>query len=263
MTDIRTSRRGPRVDLNGDVGESFGVYTIGHDERLIPSLSSANVACGFHAGDPTVARRTVRLALDHGVAVGAHPGFPDRLGFGRRRLEATATEVEDMTLYQVAALAGITSAEGGQLAHVKPHGALYAMAASDPALAAAVARGVAAVDPTLILYGPSGSCLLDAGREAGLAVASEVFADRAYDATGRLVGRRRPGAVIHDPRVVVDRAVRLVVHGYVPTDEGAMLSLRADTLCVHGDTPGAAELAAGVRAALVAAGVAVVAPDGS
>ena len=199
-----------RIDLNCDMGESFGAYTIGNDEAAMRSITSANIACGFHAGDPSVARHTLRLARDAGVAVGAHPGFPDLVGFGRREMRATAAEVEDLVLYQVAALAGIAAAEGTGLQHVKAHGALYNMAVKDPALAGAIARAVAALDPALILLGQPGSALLAAGRSAGLPVAAEAFADRAYEADGTLASRRQPGAVLHDPERILERVLRMV-----------------------------------------------------
>lgn len=246
-----------RIDLNSDVGESHGVYALGHDELVLRCVSSANIACGFHAGDPTVMRRTVRLALQHRVAIGAHPGFPDLVGFGRRELGASPSEVEDLVLYQTAALAGMVCAEGGQLAHVKPHGALYNMAAADRTLADAIARAIASFDTGLVLFGLSGSHLLAAGRDAGLQVAAEVFADRAYDAGGHLIDRTVPGAVIHDPPRVIERAVRLAADGRVVASTGETLELRADTVCVHGDTLGAAELAAGIRAGLASRGIAV------
>ncbi len=245
----------PRIDLNGDVGESYGPYTIGHDEALLRHVTSANVACGFHGGDPSVMRRTVRLGLAGGVALGAHPGFADLQGFGRRPIRLPPQEVEDMVAYQIGALAGIATAEGARLQHVKPHGALYNMAARDRTLADAVARAVATVNPELILYGLSGSCLIDAGQAAGLRTAAEVFADRAYDADGSLAPRDQPGAVIDDPTVVVERALRLVQKGEVVARGGAVIAVDRDTLCLHGDTPGAGELAARLRNGLAAAGV--------
>jgi UPF0271 protein len=247
------------IDLNADMGESFGPWTMGHDERLMTSITSANIACGFHAGDPQVMRHTLALARTHGVAVGAHPGFPDLVGFGRRELRATPAEVEDLVLYQVAALAGMARAEGLSLQHVKAHGALYNMAARDPALAAAIARGVAAFDRTLILFGLPGSALLTAGADAGLPVAAEAFADRAYEPDGALQSRTRAGSVIHDPEAVVQRAVRLATRGEMIATDGTVLRLSAATLCLHGDTPGAADLARRVREGLEHAGV-VVAP---
>jgi len=243
------------VDLNCDLGESFGSYRRGNDEAVMRSISSANIACGFHAGDPTVMRQTVRLALARGVAIGAHPGFLDLMGFGRREMRLKPQEVEDLVLYQVSALAGIAAAEGGRLQHVKPHGALYNMAAMEIALAEAIARPVAAIDRSLVLFGRSDSRLLEAGRAAGLRVASEVFADRAYEPDGSLVSRSSPGAIVHDPSAVVTRAVQMVRDGRVMTAAGEPVALQADTICVHGDTPGAAELAAALRAGLETAGV--------
>ncbi len=248
-----------RIDLNCDMGESFGAYTIGDDEAVMRSITSANVACGFHAGDPSVIRRTLRLAKAHGVAVGAHPGFPDLVGFGRREIQATAAEVEDAVLYQVSALAGMAAAEGLTLQHVKAHGALYNMAVRDTALARGIARAVVQFDRSLILFGLPGSDLLTAGRAEGLPVAAEGFADRAYDPDGSLASRRTPGSVIHDATRVVDRVLRMVRDRTVETTDGSMLSLDVATICVHGDTPGAADLVAKVKAGLEAAGVALTA----
>ncbi len=230
---------------------------MGTDEALMASISSANVACGFHAGDPSVMRRTVALAKSNGVAVGAHPGFPDLVGFGRRDLSASPDEVTDMVLYQVAALAGVAASQGVRLQHVKAHGALYNMAVRSRALADAIANGTAAFDRSLILFGLSGSELLSAGERAGLRVAAEVFADRAYESDGTLVPRTRAGSVIHDPNEVVSRAIRMVRDRAVVAVDGSLVQLRADTICVHGDTPGAADLARHVRRGLEAAGIAV------
>jgi UPF0271 protein len=245
------------IDLNSDLGESFGPWRMGQDEALMPSITSANIACGFHAGDPTVMRRTIGLAKQHGVAVGAHPGFPDLAGFGRRDMHISTGEVEDLVLYQVAALAGVAAAEGVRLQHVKAHGALYNMAARDAALAGAIARAVAAFDPTLILLGLPNSPLLTEGEKAGLRVAAEIFADRTYEADGSLTSRRIAGSVIHDPAHVVARAVAMVTTGRVTATNGAIIRLSAQTLCLHGDTPGAADLAKRVRAELESAGVRV------
>jgi 5-oxoprolinase (ATP-hydrolysing) subunit A len=246
-----------RIDINSDVGESFGAYSIGHDVGLMRSITSANVAAGFHAGDPSVLRETIRLAKANGVAVGAHPGFPDLVGFGRRELNVTPKEAEDLVLYQVAAVAGVARAEGVSLQHVKPHGALFNMAVRNRELAAAIARAVAAFDASLILFGLPGSEILAAGRAAGLRVAAEVFADRAYEPDGSLASRRKPGAVIHDPATVVARAVRMATDGSVVAIDGTVVPLAADTICVHGDTPGSDDLAAKIRAGFEAAGVAV------
>lgn len=246
-----------RIDINADVGESFGAYTIGDDVALMVSITSASVAAGFHAGDPSVLRRTIRLAASHGVAVGAHPGFPDLVGFGRRELNVTPDEAENLVLYQVAAVAGVAAAEGVRLQHVKPHGALFNMAVRDRPLAAAIVRAVAAFDASLLLFGLPGSELLKAGRAAGLRVAAELFADRAYEKDGTLRSRTMPDAVIQDPSLVVARAVRMVKERAVEAIDGTLVPLEADTICVHGDTPGAHVLAARLRAGLEAAGVTV------
>src|SRR5260370_429001 len=209
-----------RIDINSDMGESFGAYSIGHDEGLMEAITSANVAAGFHAGDPSVLRDTIRSAKKHGVAVGALPGFPDLVGFGRRELNVTPTEAEDMVLYQVAAVAGVAAAEGVTIQHVKPHGALFNMAVRSAELSSAIARGVAAFDRSLILFGLPGSEILAAGRAAGLRVAAEVFADRAYEADGSLASRRKPGSVIHDAETVVARAVCMVKRRPLVTTDG-------------------------------------------
>jgi UPF0271 protein len=252
----------PTIDLNCDMGESFGAYTIGADVEVMRSITSANVACGYHAGDPAVMRRTVRLARDAGVSVGAHPGFPDLVGFGRREMRVTPQEVEDMILYQVGALAAIAAAEGVRLRHVKAHGALYNMAVRDRALADAIARAVHAFDPSLMLFVLPASELHRAGEAAGLHVALEGFADRAYEPDGSLTPRSRPGAVIHDPDDVVRRAIRMVKGGGVTAADGTNVSLRVDTICTHGDTPGAHELTRLLRAGLEREGIRVV-PVGS
>jgi 5-oxoprolinase (ATP-hydrolysing) subunit A len=246
-----------RIDINSDVGESFGAYSIGHDAGLMRSITSANVAAGFHAGDPSVLRQTIRAAKKHGVAVGAHPGFPDLVGFGRRELNVSPGEAEDFVLYQIAAVAGVAAAEGVGLQHVKPHGALFNMAVRDANLAAAIARAVAAFDKRLILFGLPGSEILKAGRAVGLRVAAEVFADRAYEADGTLASRKKPGTVIHDPDAVVSRAVRMVTQKNVVALDGSVVALEVDTMCVHGDTPGSDDLAARIRAGLEQAGVTV------
>ena len=246
-----------RVDINSDVGESFGAYRIGQDTGLMKSITSANIAAGFHAGDPSVLRATIRTAKAHGVAVGAHPGFPDLVGFGRRDLNVTAREAEDLVLYQVAAVAGVASAEGMRIQHVKPHGALFNMAVRNAELAAAIARAVAAFDPMLLLFGLPGSEILKAGRSEGLRVAAEVFADRAYEPDGSLASRRKPGSVIHDAEMVVERAVRMVKDHTVVAIDGSVVPLQADTICVHGDTPGSDDLAASIRAGLERAGITV------
>ena len=237
------------------MGESFGAYTIGNDESVMRSITSANIACGFHAGDPSVIRRTIRLALASGVAIGAHPGFPDLVGFGRREMKATPAEVEDFVLYQVSAVAGLAAAEGAQLQHVKPHGALYNLAVRDADISAAIARGVAASDRSLILFGLAGSEGLAGGRAAGLRVAPEAFADRAYEPDGSLASRRHAGSVIHDPDLVVSRALQMVLDGTVEATDGSTVTIAAETICVHGDTQGAERLTARLKAEFETAGV--------
>lgn len=246
-----------RIDLNSDLGESFGPWPMGQDAALMTAITSANVACGFHAGDPSTMRATVQLARMHGVAIGAHPGFPDLVGFGRRELRASAQEVEDLVTYQVAALAGMAAAQGARLQHVKAHGALYNMAVRDRGLAQAIARAVAAFDRSLIFFGLSHSELLHAGDAAGLRVAAEVFADRAYEPDGSLASRQKPGSVIHDADAVVARSIRMVRDREVIALDGSTIRLDADTICLHGDTPGAAALARAVRQGLEAAGITV------
>ena len=246
-----------RVDLNADVGEGRS-GSVGQDAVLIQHISSANIACGFHAGDAGVMRATVQLARDNGVAVGAHPGFPDAAGFGRRELQFSPRDVEDFVAYQVGALAAIAAAEGVRLQHVKPHGALFNMAARDAALADAIARAAAVIDGALILFGPPASELAAAAARSGLRFAAEGFADRSYHPDGRLVSREQAGAVIHDPDIVVRRATRIIREQTVEAIDGSSVPLAVDTICVHGDTPGAADLAARIHAAFSAAGIDVV-----
>ena len=246
-----------RVDINCDMGESFGRWELGADASVLPHVSSANIACGAHAGDPGVMRRTLRLAKQHGVACGAHPGFADLAGFGRREIPIGAAEARDLVLWQIGALDAIARSEGTRLRHVKAHGALYNMAARDIALADAIAAAVAEFDRSLVFFGLAGSGMLDAGRRAGLRVAAEGFADRSYEPDGSLTPRSVPGAVIHDPQEVVARAVRMVRESRVTARHGADISLQIDTLCVHGDTPGAASLARALREGLEAAGVTI------
>ena len=251
----------PTIDLNCDMGESFGAYTLGADADVMASISSANIACGFHGGDPGVMRRTVQLARSAGVAVGAHPGLPDLAGFGRREMKVQPGEVEDMVLYQVGALDAIARSEGVPLRHVKAHGALYNMAAKDRAMADAIARAVRAFDPGLVLFVLPGSELQRAGQAAGLTVALEGFADRAYEPDGSLTPRSRPGAVIHDATIVVQRAVRMAAEGRVTATNGSDLDMRVTTICTHGDTPGASDLTRLLRSGLERAGIAVAAPE--
>jgi len=244
-----------QIDLNADVGES-----IGDDEGVMPFVSSANVACGFHAGNPQVMRSTAQLAQGLGVSIGAHPSFQDRDGFGRREMQISTAELERLVAYQIGALAMVASALGTRLNHVKPHGALYNMAARDVAMADAVARAVQTVDSSLVLFGLSGSQLVAAGERAGLAVASEVFADRGYRADGSLAPRGAPGAVLNDVADVAQRAVGMATGQGVVSVDGTTIRVKADTICIHGDTPGAARLARAVRSALTGAGIRVVSP---
>lgn len=233
------------IDLNSDMGESFGAYTIGADADLLRVVSSANVACGAHAGDPSVMRQTVRAAKAAGVAVGAHPGFPDLAGFGRREMRMPAQEIEDAVIAQIAALAGVAAVEGVRLAHVKPHGALYNMAAKEAAMADAIAAAIAAVDRSLVMVGLPASALERAAQQAGLTFAAEGFADRAYEPDGTLVARSKPGALITDPGRAADGALQLARSG------------RVRTICIHSDTPGAAAIGTAVRRALDDNGVMV------
>ncbi len=245
------------IDLNCDMGEGFGAYALGADEALMPLVTSANIACGYHAGDPMVMDRTVRLALRHGVSIGAHPGFPDLMGFGRRAMHLRPEEIENYVLYQVGALAAFARSVGAELTHVKPHGALYNMAASDPEIARAVARGVARAGPRLILVGLAGSALIQAAAELGLPAAREGFADRAYEPDGSLRPRHLPGAVLTDPKAAAEQALRIARHREVIASNGERIPLVADTLCIHGDTPGAVEIARAVRRRLEEAGIGV------
>jgi UPF0271 protein len=244
-----------RVDLNADVGESFGAWSLGEDEALIPLVTSVNVACGLHAGDPVTIERTIRIAVRHGVSVGAHPGYPDLAGFGRRAMDLPPDEVEASVLYQIGAVAGFARAAGTRLRHVKAHGALYNRAARDPQAAAAIARAIRRFDGDLVLVGLAGSALLDAGRGEGLAVAAEAFADRGYEPDGSLRARHHPDALLDDPEAAAAQALAIVRDHAVRAVDGSRVDVAADTICVHGDAPGAAARARAVRRALEAAGV--------
>jgi UPF0271 protein len=246
-----------RVDLNCDMGESFGAYQIGADDAVFPFITSANVACGFHGGDPTVMRTTLAKARAHGVAVGAHPGFPDLIGFGRRNMDVSPSDIYDLVVYQVGALMGFARAAGVELQHVKAHGALYNMAAAKQELAAAIARAVRDVDRQLVLFGLPGSHLVSEGVSAGLTTASEAFADRNYMNDGSLVSRKRADAQVHDADEAVQRAIRMVREQTVRSIEGKDIPLTVDTICLHGDGPHAAEFAKRLRCAFDAAGIAV------
>lgn len=249
-----------RIDLNCDLGESFGAWRMGEDAALLDLVSSANVACGFHAGDPAIMQRTVELAAARDVAIGAHVSLPDLQGFGRREMRVSADEVYAMTLYQLGALHAFVQAAGTRLTHVKPHGALYNMAARDRALAEAIACAVHAFDQRLTLFGLAGSALIDAGNAQGLAVAAEAFADRRYCADGSLQPRGEAGAVIDDVQAATAQALGIARDGTVVTAAGQRVNLHADTLCLHGDGAHAVPLARQLRAALEGAGIRIVAP---
>jgi UPF0271 protein len=248
------------IDLNSDVGESFGNYKLGLDEEVIPLISSANIACGYHAGDPAVMRQTVALARQHGVGLGAHPGLPDLVGFGRRNMEVTLEEIRDFVTYQIGALQAVAAIQGARLQHVKPHGALYNMAVKSPEIWDAVAKVMARLDERLILFvlaGPDRPELQAIGRHRGIRIVFEFFADRAYTREGTLVSRKMPGAVIHDSDVVAAKVLKLVKEGRVKAIDGSEIELQAETICVHGDNPKAVALVKQIRKTLEAAGVAV------
>ncbi|WP_394235259.1 5-oxoprolinase subunit PxpA [Niallia oryzisoli] len=243
------------VDLNCDMGESFGIYEIGSDEEILDYITSANIACGFHAGDPATMRRTVQLALSKGVGIGVHPGFQDLVGFGRREMKISPLEAYDIMIYQIGSLYGFAKAEGAKLQHVKPHGALYNMAAKDPALAEAIAEAIYKIDPELILYGLAGSKLIDAGRKIGLRTANEVFADRTYQEDGSLTPRTNPNALITDSTVSVKQVITLVKEGRVRSLQGTDVFIQADTVCIHGDGREALEFAKTLSEALKESGI--------
>lgn len=250
-----------QIDMNSDVGESFGVYKLGLDEEVIPHVTSANIACGFHAGDPGVMRKTVALAKQFGVEVGAHPGFPDLMGFGRRNVDATLEEIQDYVVYQTGALQAFAQSQGLKLQHVKAHGSLYNMAVANPKIWEAIAEAVAKVDRDIILVVLASSkreSLLEIGKRHGIRIAFEAFPDRAYNKDGSLVSRREKGAVIHDHEVVAKRALKMAVEGRVIAMDGTEIELNADTLCVHGDNPAAVQMVKKIQQALKNAGVAVI-----
>lgn len=248
-----------KIDINCDMGESFGAYRIGEDEKIIRYITSANIACAFHAGDPAVMEKTVKLARENGVAIGAHPGYPDLMGFGRRNLETFPGEIKRYVLYQVGAMAAFAAADGCRLQHVKPHGALYNYAARNEQAAAEIIEAVKAFDPGLVLFALAGSLCAEMAGASGLRVAREAFPDRAYTKEGQLAPRKLEGAVIHDPQKVHERVLKLVKTGKILSIEGEEIALEAETLCVHGDTPGAANLAGTIRETLEKAGITVTA----
>jgi UPF0271 protein len=245
------------VDLNCDMGESFGAWSLGQDAAILPFVTSANIACGFHAGDPTVMKQTVRAALSQHVALGVHPGLPDLVGFGRREMAISPEEAFDMVVYQLGALAAVARAEGGRLHHLKAHGALYNMAATNAALAQAIAEAVQRTQPELVVYGLANSELTKASEKLGLKTAHEVFADRTYQANGTLTPRRQPDALITDADVALAQVLRMVREGQVRSQQGTDVAIRADTICLHGDGAHALEFAQRLHGALREAGVQV------
>jgi UPF0271 protein len=243
------------VDLNSDLGEGYGRWALGDDAALLEVVTSANVACGFHAGDPATIDRTVRTAVERGVSIGAQVSYPDLAGFGRREMDVAPGDLTADVLYQLGALEAFARAAGSRVRYVKPHGALYNRIARDPVQAAAVVEAIRRYDPSLPLLTLPGSAAMDAARDAGVPTVAEGFADRAYTAEGRLVSRREPGAVLHDPEQVATRAVRMATEHRVQSIDGNQVEVQVRSLCVHGDTPGAVDLARTVRAALEEAGV--------
>jgi UPF0271 protein len=250
-----------KVDLNSDIGESFGAYKLGLDEEVIKHVSSVNIACGWHAGDPLVMEKTVEFAVNQKVSIGAHPGFPDLMGFGRREMKVTPAEAKAYVKYQIGALWAFSESKGVNLQHVKPHGALYNMAAKDEELAKAIAEAIYEVDKDLILVGLANSELTKAGENVGLRVANEVFADRAYNPDGTLVSRKKEGAVIHDKDIAIARVIRMVKEGKVEAINGEDVEIRADSICVHGDNPQAVAFVETIRRTLEKEDIQVIAME--
>ena len=249
-----------RIDINCDMGESYGAWKMGADAGVMPFISSANIACGFHGGDPATIRQTVRLAIDHGVAVGAHPSLPDLQGFGRRAMKISPQDMYDLVVYQAGAVEAFARAAGAKLHHVKCHGALYNMAANDEALSEAMARAVKDLGGTVVLYALSNSVMMNVAKTQGLRVAGEVFADRGYADDGTLAPRGRPGAMIENADEAVERALGMIEKGYVSSLSGKPIPVSADTLCLHGDQPGAVTFAKAIRKAFAEHGISVAAP---
>ncbi len=248
----------PKVDINCDIGESYGAYKIGNDEKIMPHITSASMACGFHAGDPMTIAQTIHLARKFGVAMGAHPGFPDLMGFGRREMQLSSQEVRNYIIYQIGAVLGFTKASDVKLQHVKPHGALYNMAAKDGKLGSAIVEAVKVLDANLIVFAQQESMLARSATRAELRVAHEFFGDRAYDSDGCLISRKNPEAIINEPAKVVERTTKAVVDGTVSTVDGELLNIgEVHTICIHGDTPGAVQLAEALRKGLTRAGIGV------
>lgn len=243
------------IDLNSDLGESFGAWSMGDDAAILEVVSSANVACGFHAGDPAGILRTLEAAAARDVAVGAHVAYPDLVGFGRRNMDVPAEQLTADVIYQIGALQGLARSAGTTVTYVKPHGALYNTIAGDPVQAAAVIQAILRIDPQLKLVCLANSKLLGWARDAGLSCVSEAFADRAYTAQGTLVSRSRPGAVLHDVELITERMLRLVRDGLIEAEDGSLIELEADSICVHGDSPGAVNIAHALKQRLLEAGV--------
>jgi UPF0271 protein len=246
-----------RIDLNCDMGESFGVWKMGNDEAILPFVSSANIACGFHGGDPATMRKTVAAAIKNGVSLGAHPGLPDLQGFGRRNMAITDQEAYDMMVVQIGALAAVAASQGAELRHVKAHGQLYNMSVSNEGLARALAQATYDVNPNLVFFGLAGSKMLDIAESIGLRAASEVFGDRTYTPEGTLSPRNQPGAMIEDMQASVRQVLQMVKQGTLIATDGSTIHVRADTLCIHGDQPGAVAFAQAIRNALIENGVEV------
>ncbi|WP_315898448.1 5-oxoprolinase subunit PxpA [Planococcus sp. CPCC 101016] len=244
-----------KVDLNCDMGESFGAYRMGNDEEILDYVTSANIACGFHAGDPSTMRKTVKLALEKNVGIGAHPGLQDLVGFGRRNIALSPQEAYDLTIYQIGALYGFVKAEGGRLQHVKAHGALYNMAVKNTALSEAIAEAVYKIDPELVLFGLSGSEITKAGEKIGLRTANEVFSDRTYQRDGSLTPRTESNALITDPGIAIDQVIRMVKENKVATVENTDVDLQAETICIHGDGVHALDFASEISRSLKEAGI--------
>ncbi|RTR27108.1 LamB/YcsF family protein [Robertmurraya yapensis] len=247
----------PVIDLNCDMGESFGRYTLGYDNELMNYATSINIACGFHAGDPHTMRKTVQLALEKNIAIGAHPGLPDLNGFGRREMSITPQEAYELVIYQIGALNAFVQSEGGVMQHVKPHGALYNMAAKNAELSEAIAEAVYKVNPTLILFGLAGSELIKAGKRLGLRTANEAFADRTYQSDGTLTPRSRKDSLIHDDETALKQVTRMIIEGKIESVDGEAIPIKADTICLHGDGAHAVQFAKTISEGLSKAGITI------
>jgi 5-oxoprolinase (ATP-hydrolysing) subunit A len=250
-----------KVDLNSDIGESMGIFKLGSDEEIVKFITSANIACGWHAGDPLVMENTIEISKKQSVSIGAHPGFMDIMGFGRRNISVSAEELESYVKYQLGAIIGIAKSKGEKIKHLKPHGSMYNLAAKDASLAKAIARAVYDIDKDIILVGLSNSEITKAGKATGLRVANEVFADRAYNSDGSLVSRNTLGAIIEDEELAVKRTIEMVKKGFVKSIEGREIEMTADTICVHGDNLQAVNFAKKIRAGLESAGLEITSMD--